>query len=154
MFLIVFIILCTFSPNICGVFLELVVPSGSPTITCLFNEPWYMRLALCLCHVKLKAVTKFGENPISAAEARQVNSWNHRHLYKGNNFFCMLPECEESFDHESLELVEEFAALSSENIDVLLSELEGHRLEIHILAWTVRKHKTEIDMDHVTLRIK
>lgn len=66
----------------------------------------------------------------------------------------MLPECEESFDHESLELVEEFAALSSENIDVLLSELEGHRLEIHILAWTVRKHKTEIDMDHVTLRIK
>ena len=79
-----------------------------------------MLFTLRLGHVKLKAVAELGEYTVSTSEARQVNSRNHRHLYKRNDFFCVFAQREESFYHEGFELVEKLAALTSQYVYVFL----------------------------------
>ena len=54
----------------------------------------------------------------------------------------------ESLDHELFILVEEFAALTAKNIDILLSKFESHRFKIEV-TWTIWEHESEVNVYHV-----
>lgn len=65
----------------------------------------------------------------------------------------MSSQSHESLDHQLLELIEEFASLATKHVDVLLSQLEGHRLKVEV-AWAVREHEAKVDVHHVASRVK
>ena len=44
----------------------------------------------------------------------------------------MCSQSHESLDHQLLELIEEFASLATEHVDVLLSQFEGGRLKVEV----------------------
>ena len=88
------------SPDISRILLEFVVPPGSPAVAGFYNQTSYVRLALCLCHVKLEPVSQFRENSVATPKAWQVYSRDHGHLYKRYDLFGMLTESHEAFDHQ------------------------------------------------------
>ena len=54
----------------------------------------------------------------------------------------------EAFEHEILELYEEFGSLATKHIYILLSKLESLGFEVQI-TWRITQHKTKIYVNHV-----
>ena len=65
----------------------------------------------------------------------------------------MFSQCEEAFYHQLAEFFKPLRVCAAHYINILLSELECDRFEIHV-ARRVGKHKTEVYMHHMTLAVQ
>ena len=112
-----------------------------------------MFTALGLSHFQFKSVAQLVDHTVSPLEARQIDARYYRHFYKRDDLFSVGSQCHEPFDHQRLKLIEELGPMTSQNFNVLLSQLEGSCFKVKI-AWAVREHKAEINVDHVALTVQ
>lgn len=130
-----------------------IVPPCPPVIARLIDHLSDELFTLTLRQIQLKSVSEWFKYSVTSLEARKIKTRYHCHLYKWNNFLCMFTQCQESFDHQFLELLELLWVKSTHHINILLSQFECHCLEVHVSGW-IWKHKSEVYMHNMAAAIQ
>lgn len=129
----------------------MIVPPSPPVVAGFFDDLLDVLFALLLGHVKLEPFAELLQAAVTALEAWEVDTRDDGHLDERDDLLGVRPERHETLEHVLLEFTEELAALPTENVNVLLGELEAS-LEVQV-AGTIGKHEAEIDVDHMATRV-
>ena len=74
------------------------------------------------------------------------------HQHSVHYLLLVFPQELQSQEKQESEVCEDIGILALHQLDVILSQLEGSLLEVHV-SWTTRNHETKIDVDDMSLCI-
>mmetsp|Transcript_8100 Transcript_8100/g.30425 ORF Transcript_8100/g.30425 Transcript_8100/m.30425 type:complete len:296 (-) Transcript_8100:718-1605(-) len=135
--------------------LILIIPVRRPMIHGIVEQPVHVVLHSTIWQIWTEARSKLADHPIgSASKARQVWSTHRHHLRQEGNPVTSAAQGHESPHEEIAEGLEVYAVWPTQQLHVLVGELEGRCFKTDVAAGRVPKHEPKINMNEVALVVQ